>query len=234
MTVVEHEGTLYGLGRTVWHDPASWGFQAATAPLKTTWHKRLGPILDQGQLGACTGFATAGAMNTEPIEHAGRRLLGNADAIALYSWATHHDPYPGAYPPQDTGSSGLAAAKAAKRLGLIAGYSHAFGIDHVLGALVVGPIIVGVPWRKPMFDPAPVTGILSIDGPDEGGHELELCGVDVERELVVVPNSWGTGWGIPAPECGITTPGTCRIRFTDLDALLRAGGDATVLRPAAG
>lgn len=225
----------YFLGRHLepHHDPRSKAFPASTAPLVTTYHQRRGPILNQVRTNACTGFSTAGALNSDPLDTPGRRLLGAPDALAIYGWATAHDPFPGTYPAQDTGSTGLAAAKAAKHMGLISGYSHAFGLQHVLGALVVSPLIVGIPWRRNMFTPDPRTGVLDCTGSVVGGHEIELLAIDVEQELVVVPNSWGPDWGVPAPECGITTGGTCRIRWTDLGGLLQQGGDATVLRPAA-
>jgi hypothetical protein len=229
---VWHAGRRYVLGRHLEpnHDPASRSYPAATAPLATSYHRRHGPILDQGDLGACTGFATAGSLNTDPLLLAGRRLLTADDAKAIYSWATSHDPFRGHWPPDDTGSDGLSVAKAARRLGLISSYRHAFGLQHVLAALVVRPLIIGVPWRRGMFSPGP-DGVLDCSGPVDGGHEIELCGIDVERELVIAVNSWGDGWGIPAPECGITTGGTCRIRWTDLGGLLAAKGDATVLVP---
>ena len=233
--VVEHDGARYALGRHLEpdHDPRSRAFPATTAPLRTVFHQHHGPILNQLDLGGCTGFSSATALNTDPLLPAGRRLLTDHDGVAIYSWATAHDPIPGRYPPNDTGSTGLAAAKAAKHLGLIAGYSHAFGVDHVLGALVVAPLIIGIPWHKTMFSPDPTTGIVDVSGPIVGGHEIALIGIDVEHEAVVFPNTWGPTWGIPAPECGITTGGTARLRFSDLAALLADDGDATVLAPAA-
>ena len=233
MTVTHHEidGRTYILSRHLdaTHDPRSLAFPADTAPLVTTYHQHHGPILDQLDLGGCTGFSSATALNTDPL-NGGRRLLTDADAIGIYSWATAHDPYPGQYPPTDTGSDGLAAAKAAKHLGLIGSYRHALGLAHVLGALVLRPLIIGIPWRAGMFRPGP-GGVLDVSGEVKGGHELALIGIDVEHELVVVPNTWGPEWGVPAPECGILTAGTCRLRWTDLGGLLADHGDATVLLP---
>jgi len=218
VTVVEHEGRLYGLGRTVWHDDASRAFPAATAPLRTVQHTHHGPVLDQGQLGSCTGNALSQALNTDPLLPAGRRLLTEADAVAIYSWATHHDQFAGTYPPQDTGSSGLAVCKAAKHLGLISAYHHAFGLRHALEALVLQPVIIGIPWLKGMFAPGP-DGYLDASGPVEGGHEVCLIGLDVDREDVTVLNSWSAAWG---------ESGTARLRWADLGSLLADRGDVTV------
>jgi len=230
--LVEHEGRTFALGRHLepTHDERSRAFPAAVAPLETTYHQHHGPILDQGQLGACTGFATAGALNTDPLLPPGRRPLGADDAKGIYGWATHHDPVPGYWPPTDTGSDGLSVAKAAKHLGLISGYTHAFGLQHVLGALVLRPLIIGIPWYRGMFTPDR-DGIITPSGDLADGHEIELMAVDVERQLVYFPQSWGLDWGVPAPECGITTRGTGRMRWSVLGGLLAQRGDATVLLP---
>lgn len=218
MTVVEHEGRAYGLGRTVWHDEASRQFPAATAPLVTVQHVHRGPVLDQGQLGSCTGNAISQALNTGPLLPAGRRLLTEQDAVGIYSWATHHDPYPGAYPPQDTGSSGNAVAKAARHLHLIRSWRHAFGLRHALEALVLQPVIIGIPWLDGMFELGS-DGYLPLSGAVAGGHEVALVGLDVDAESVTVLNSWGPGWG---------NAGTALLRWTDLGELLAQQGDVTV------
>ena len=222
MTTYTHEGRTYGLGRHLEpnHDEQSRQYPAArAAQLVTVQHTHHGPVLDQGQLGSCTGNATAQALNTDPLLRAGRRLLTEADAIAIYSWATHHDPYPGAYPPQDTGSDSLSVCKAAKKLGLISSYQHAFGLAHVLGALVLSPVIIGIPWMDSMFQVGS-DGYLNISGKVAGGHEVALTGIDVEHEYVTVQNSWSASWGVN---------GTALLRWNDLDSLLKQGGDCAVL-----
>ena len=221
--VVEHEGRTYGLGRHLdaEHDPASRQYPAATAPLVTTTHTHHGPVLDQGNLGSGTGNAASQALNTDPLIPASRRLLTEQDAVGIYSWATHHDGAPGVYPPTDTGSSGLAVAKAAKHLGLVSSYAHTFGLAHTLGALVLRPVIIGIPWLTGMFTPG-ADGYLHVTGTVAGGHEVALVGIDVEREDVTLLNSWGGSWG---------NGGTALVRWTDLGALLAQHGDCTVLLP---
>ena len=215
--------TTYHLGRHLQpnHDPRSLDHPAEVAPLVSVRHQHHGPVLDQGQLGSCTGNATAQALNTDPLMPDGRRLLTEQDAVAIYSWATHHDPVPGAYPPQDTGSDGLSVAKAAKHLGLISSYAHAFGLDHTLGALALRPAIIGIPWLNGMFDPAP-DGQLHVTGDIAGGHEICLDELDVERQRVWILNSWGFAWG---------QQGRAWLTWADLGGLLAQQGDATVLLP---
>lgn len=202
------------------HDERSRSYGAVTAQtLLTVEHEHVGPVLDQGDLGACTGYAACQALNTRPLLAPGRRLLTGRDADAVYSAATLLDPWPGTWPVEDTGSSGLAAAKATRRHGLITGYRWAFGLRHTLAALVRGPVIIGIPWLEGMFDPTP-EGLLEPTGDVVGGHEIALIGLDVAAETVTALNSWGPGWG---------SNGTARMRWEVLGGLLAAGGDATML-----
>lgn len=214
---------IYRLARHVEHDPASKDFPADTAALHTVgWTP--GAVLDQGDIGSCTGNALADCLNTTPLHKDGAPFLDERAAVAIYSWATHHDGFWGHYPPRDTGSSGLAACKAGKHLGLLRGYTHAFGIAHALGALQLQPVMIGIPWYQGMFDPDG-DGFLSVTGDVKGGHEIALIGYNVSGQYVTVLNSWGTGWGVD---------GTARLHESDLDRLLSERGDCTVpLIPAA-
>lgn len=213
------------LGRHVEHDPRSrdFGITVAGLELKTVHHRRYGPPFDQGQVGSCTGNATAGAINTNPVHLVHRPLLHEADALAIYELATQLDSIPGSYPPDDTGSSGLAAAKAAQQKGLITSYRHAFGIDDALQALMAGPVITGVNWYEGFDNPNP-NGYVEIAGQVRGGHEFEVIGYQhgptPDESLLIAENSWGTGWGMHG-----------RFTFTvkTWAQLLAEQGDVTVL-----
>lgn len=211
----------YPLGRLTEHDPRSRAFPfTATAPLPErswTWVRRV-PIFDQGNLGSCTGMAAVGWVGTDP--HPAAPLADEKLAVSIYSQATHLDAFPGAYPPDDTGSSGLAVAKALKRRGLITSYRHAFSFRGLLGALVRGPVIVGIPWHEAMFAPPEGGGYLTVAGDVVGGHEVLVRGVDPRRRHVLCDNSWGLGWG---------RNGRFWLRWDDLERLLDEDGDATVL-----
>jgi hypothetical protein len=110
--------------------------------------------------------------NTEPLFKGGN-LLTEADALAIYSAATRIDPSPGEYPPNDTGSNGLSVAKVAKKLGLIGSYTHAFGLDHFIGALQLSPVLLGIHWYQDMFTPD-AKGFVHPGGTLAGGHEINL------------------------------------------------------------
>lgn len=209
------------LGRHVEHDPASRNFAAARATKrKTVLHKRTRAPFDQGDLGSCTGNAMCGVLVTQPWKHS---RLSERTAVELYELATTLDNAPGAYPPDDTGSSGLAVCKAAKQLEYISAYHHAFGIDHALDALVLAPVIIGISWYT-SFDTPDENGVIEIaDGATvRGGHEVELLGIDVDAETVTGINSWGTGWG---------AKGRFTMSWATLARLLAEQGDVTVPVP---
>jgi len=208
------------LGRHVEHDARSRNFPAAVAPIADVKHVRHGKAFDQGDLGSCTGNAMAGAMMTEPYYTHGRTLL-EANAVQLYELATHYDRVAGGYPPDDTGSTGLAVAKAAKKEGYITAYTHAFGLDHALGALTLGPVIAGINWYD-SFDTPHATGEcpLTSHATVRGGHEIELFGLDVENQQIWCYQSWGPTWG------GLHN-GTFWFSFDTFKQLLAEKGDVT-------
>lgn len=218
--VPEEIDTTHRLGRHVRHDPRSWNFQAPRAPkVVTKLHKRHGTPFNQGDLGSCTGNAAAGLLMTDPLFERGRKLT-EEDAVKLYSQATHNDRLKGVYPPEDTGSSGLAVMKAAKQLGFITAYDHAFGLQHALEALVLAPVITGVNWYSGFDDPDS-DGMVGISGHVRGGHEFEVVGLDAEAHTVRACNSWGPDWG---------DHGFFQFSWETWDRLLHEQGDVTTAK----
>lgn len=217
-TYIEIIREPHPIGRQIEHDPQSWNFQADKAPqLVTTVHKRMCAPFTQ-TIGSCTGEATTGMLMTEPHYKPDRNLTQD-DAVKIYTLATHLDRIPGYYPKEDTGSSGLAACKAAKRLGYIESYKHAFGIDHALQALVLAPVITGVNWYTG-FDTPDHNGIVKLEGTIRGGHEFEVLGIDVENKLVECCQSWGPDWGLA---------GRFFVKWVDWGTLLAQRGDVTTV-----
>ncbi len=152
------------------------------------------------------------------------RLLTEGDALNLYARATHLDHVRGSFPIEDTGSSGLAAMKAAQQLGYVKGYGHAFGLQEALEALVVGPVITGVSWYASFDKPKRSDGTITKAGHPSGGHEFLVIGLDVERQMVRACNSWGTDWG---------DSGYFQFSFEVWDQLLHLHGDVTTVLAAA-
>lgn len=125
-------------------------------------------------------------------------------AVKLYEDATIVDGYPGTYPPDDTGSSGLAICKVLKSRGTIKGYRFARSPYGFLRLLQTGPVLQGMPWYKAFFNPDP-HGFIDSDphwssSGVVGGHEVEAVGVELDTadafsSVITYANSWGAHWG---------------------------------------
>lgn len=214
------------LGRIVNHDPRSLQYLVpeAAAPRSVTWARRI-PVLDQGNLGSCTGNATVGVLGSEPfwdtLTDTEQQSLNEDEAVKVYSLATQLDDIGGTYPPDDTGSSGLGAAKAAKSLGLISGYQHITSVAAAQQAIQAGPFITGVNWYEG-FDAPDSNGLVAISGQIRGGHEFEVIGYDATQGMWEAVNSWGDSFGKGG-----------HFFFTDATfaRLLSEQGDATTFVP---
>lgn len=221
-----------GKGRHVFHDPASRLFYVTgEAPPGHVVHERHIPILDQGQVGSCTGNAATGMLGSGPFFTSApvRGLtLDEAYALGLYAQATHLDGIPGYYPPIDGGSSGLGIAKALRTRGIVSRYEHAFSTEAMLTALKRAPVIVGTVWLAGMNTPDS-RGFVHLTGKAEGGHEYllreyEPCGSVLSAGVLTFDNSWSESWG---------DRGRFRISVGDFAYLLRQQGDVTAPVPLA-
>lgn len=221
------------LGRLVEHDPRSLDFAHGVLPktaIKSVdWTRRV-PIFDQGSRSSCTGNAGAGLVGTDFLGRTGlTSVTVNGEvlpvdedfAVRVYSLATQLDRFDGSYPPDDTGSSGLGAAKALKKLGLASGYTHAFSLAALKSAMQHGPVMVGTVWLESMFDPDPTTGFVNVDrnSAEAGGHEYVLSAYDASRQAFRIDNSWGEAWGVR---------GSAWFTEADMQWLLSQQGDVTV------
>jgi hypothetical protein len=221
----------YGLGRRKQHDPRSIHYSIAPWPrwaVKAVDWTRRAPIFDQGDLGSCTGNAAAGLVGTDAVGYTGQTSVEISShaltvdetlAVQVYSLATQLDEYPGTYPPDDTGSSGLGAAKALQQLGLASAYFHAFSLEALNTALQRGPVMIGVDWYNSMFEPDK-NGVIPVNRRSgvAGGHEFVVSAYVPNSGLYRMDNSWGGSWGIG---------GSAYFRTADLQALLSADGDVT-------
>lgn len=219
-------GPVMPLGRNVYHDSRNlaypWQPREGRTLTSQLW-TRHGAILDQGAAGSCTGNEQTGALECNPCFSAlpaAHPALDEALAVKIYSAAETIDG-DGPFPPNDNGSSGPSAAKAAKNLGLISGYLHCLSLAAVLDALEEHPVGLGINWYEG-YDSPDSSGHVTISGSVRGGHEIICRGKDVSAQVVFCDNSWGAGWG---------NAGSFSFSWADLDRLLHEQGDGTVSLP---
>lgn len=227
--------TPHPLGRRVEHDPRSLNYAHGVLPknaIKSVDWTRRAPIFDQGQVGSCTGNAAAGLVATDSATRTGLTtvsITGDPNAwpvdeelaVEVYKLATTLDNITGSYPPDDTGSSGIGAAKALKKLGLATGYTHAFSLDALKSALQTGPVMVGTVWLESMFNVSAATGFVDVihNSPVAGGHEYVISAYNADTKSFRMDNSWGESWGLN---------GSAWLLDTDVQWLLSQQGDVTV------
>jgi len=219
------------LGRNVHLDSRSWNYalQPQATPIGPVRHEQAIGILDQGDIGACTGNAADSCAYHVPFYAPGAAWWSytpdEAGARAWYHDNTANDGYEGTWTPDDTGSDGLTASKMAVAAGIASGYQMAGDLTSSLEALMDRPGITGVPWYNSMFTPDG-SGLLEVDVRSglAGGHELvvdEIVTADQPGNgtgvlLVGGDNSWGASWG---------AQGRWYLRATDWWELRKRQGD---------
>lgn len=186
------------LGRVVVHDPRSRAFPMAVTVDTSTWRTRTlrtyDPIPNPNQeIGCCTYCSKSTQLNTVGNRVKGV-ILNMSDALTGYSLATKLDPFTGFWPPDDTGSSGLAAAKAAQQLGQGGEYRWFFGgVDPIVSYLMTPdavPVSVGTYWYYDMFD-QDSRGRIEPTGQVAGGHQWTIRGYDVTHDEFIARCWWG-------------------------------------------
>lgn len=228
--IEEHVVEGKPLGRHVVHDPRSkkpeFAAQQATKIVDTA-HLSVGLPLNQKAVGKCTCEATAGALNSKPNHVDGAHVFTDKDTDSMYELETKLEGHP--WTPgdetNDIGGSGLMVCKAAKQMGLIRSYHHAFGLQAALKALVLRPVIFGFDWYEG-FDSPDSKGLVKIAGQVRGGHEICALQIIAVEKLVGFAQSWDK-WGVANKALGLKT-GAFFMSFDTVDELLSSEGDATV------
>lgn len=220
------------LGRTIRnHDPQNRLFRALDRPPApvpghipgASWYRV--DIWDQGQTSSCTTHAAVGVCRTAPNLQHGWTGKGSAwpfydtpgERFVLYQFSKTVDPWDGV---DYDGTSTDAPYRVLRDRGQIPGWRWLFGVDEVKEWLInYGPLSVGTDWHESMFDPDS-KGFLTVSGPMVGGHAYEIVAYNKAKNAFRVVNSWGRNWG---------QGGRAWLRYNDLDALLKAGGDAVTV-----
>jgi hypothetical protein len=155
------------------------------APAPTVWADAV--VLDQGNVGSCTGNGWTGLLDADPLPH----TYQEDTALKIYWQAKVLD----GEPHLDNGTTVEQAAKATKGFGLIKSYVFAASAAEALTWVrTQGPVVVGTAWFDDMFDPD-VNGFVKVSGNLAGGHCYLVLGHSPSAGVVTCLNSWGTSWG---------------------------------------
>lgn len=208
------------LGRQKVHDPRSKNHPARMLVDRSTWRSKgiriYDPVKNPNQChGECTGTTKCMQMNAAGNRKEGV-VLTMQNAHELYTAASHNDPWDLAWPPDDTGSSGLASCIAAQMLGIGGAYSHIFnGADGVVQAIMDGHAVsCGTWWREDMMMPK-ANGLIEPTGRIIGGHQFLARAYDKPGDYVLIRCWWGSYRDV-------------WIRRRHLDDLLLDDGDAHI------
>lgn len=150
-----------------------------------------GAWLDQGGTGTCVGHSWAHYVEDGPITHE-----GTIDPYEVYREACALDIWPeNDNGDLDFGTSVRAGVKALVNRGLVNEYRWAWNVTTVSDALLTtGPVVAGSVWTMGMFYPD-AGGQIKPTGAIAGGHAYVLDGVNLDREVFRIKNSWGRNWG---------------------------------------
>lgn len=246
-----HTTTDPRLDRVPFLDDASKSYTVRdylTAHPRTAVQRRrsiiVGPTLDQGNIGGCTGFSISHAMGSSPVcDH----KVTDASAIQWYYDNQQNDAEPGGeYPgatPHYSGSTVLASMKTLQQLNFIAEYrwigagSGSLMSDLEQTLKYVGPVCFGTNWYNSMFTAQP-NGLLEVDTTSgiAGGHAYcihnwvhkKLAGTAKAADYLIMQQSWGTGWGTQWRQQG----GFAYMLVESAEALLtEQGGEGAVPIP---
>jgi len=195
--ITRHEGRTFDWNSR--HDEASRGYAVRTlvpaAPTRPLWWTG-GVVLDQGEEGSCAGHAIVAEYAASPVRGAiGDAAAGHVLAVACYERARRID---GIADAEGEGTSVNAVMKVGRERGWWDGYSWAFGVEDVKRALIVGPVVIGIPWYESMYEAR--SGVVDVGGELVGGHCLLVTGwtpnYQGRGETFRWRNSWSRSYGV--------------------------------------
>lgn len=176
---------------------------------------------DQGSSSHCVAYSWMHWVEDGPVVQDG--ILGSSMRHKplfvpkeFYHECQIRDPWPGT---NYAGTSVRTGAKILQELGVVQEYRWANSSEEIAQTLLhLGPMVVGTKWTKDMATPKS-SGLIKPTGSSMGGHAYLLNGVDYNKKLFRIKNSWGRSWG---------KDGYAFISFEDFDKLLSSGGEACI------
>ena len=170
---------------------------------------------DQGHTPHCVAYSWVHWLIEGPTTQfkGDEKIIPPYNPTTLYHEAQKVDVWQGeAY----DGTSVRAGAKILKNAGFIGSYAWAWDLNTTIQAvLTTGPVVVGTTWLYDMFFPDE-NGIISASGAFQGGHAYLLDGINVNKKLFRIKNSWGRSWG---------KKGFAYISFDDMEKLILDNGE---------
>lgn len=170
---------------------------------------------DQGHTSQCVAYSWTHWLSAGPITQKKSRQ-GNVAPFNpeyLYNESQKNDIWPGE---NYDGTSVRAGAKVLKREGFINNYLWAWDLQTMINSLLtLGPVVVGTWWYSDMFYPNK-DGVITTTGQKVGGHAYLIDGVNIEKEIIRIKNSWGRNWG---------KKGFAYISFSDMEQLIEDQGE---------
>lgn len=171
---------------------------------------------DQGTTPHCVAYSWVHWLVEGPTTQLRRRFRKGIipyDPPTLYNEAQKVDEWVGE---NYAGTSVRAGAKILRSRGFISSYAWAWDLDTTIQAILTkGPVVVGTTWLYDMFFPDK-NGIIKASGDFMGGHAYLLDGINVNKKMFRIKNSWGKSWG---------KKGFAYISFDDMEKLILDNGE---------
>jgi hypothetical protein len=166
---------------------------------------------NQGNTPQCVGYAWAHWIEDGPVGHGGTPPI--ISPTLIYKEAQKVDEWQGE---SYNGTSVRGGAKYLKNTNKISSYYWGYNINTLISSVLnLGPVVVGTNWYNGMFYPDK-NGLIRISGRIAGGHAYVINGVDTNKKLFRIKNSWGKNWG---------KAGSAYISFNDMTRLIRENGE---------
>jgi len=166
---------------------------------------------DQGETPECVGYAWAHWLDDQPSNR--NKIHPLISPNIIYLEAKKLDAWPGE---NYEGTSVRGGVKYLKSKNQISKYHWGFNLSSLTNAILhLGPVVVGTSWYQHMFFPNK-TGLIKVGGNLMGGHAYVINGIDLDKKIFRIKNSWGQDWGLK---------GHAWISFSDMARLIREDGE---------